>query len=120
MKYKHKTKEEIMAQTADAFSVRILLETNWEVAEEYRRHTVIFYAEDDGGWDGSAMGLSVLDGELYEFSSSHCSCNGFDFDPTPCDLPSLAMRAASYEKYPSFYKEALAEFIGAAVEGDEK
>lgn len=111
MNYRTKTKEEIIAQTKGSFVSAKLKDDYWDVGKDALDYTIIYMDEQSEGYEGSAFGLATKDGELYEFESSHCSCDGFDFSPVPCDLPALAMR--SFKGFYYLDKDKLRKFIGA-------
>lgn len=47
---------------------------------------------DDGGYDGQAFVLFRTARKLYEVHSSHCSCNGLEWEAEETTWAALAMR----------------------------
>jgi hypothetical protein len=53
---------------------------------------VLYAWLDNGGYDGSMYVLYRRKGKLYENSSGHCSCNGFDWSPNEVTVKELRHR----------------------------
>ena len=62
--------------------------------EDKRAAELLYYSYDSDGNDGSAFGVYRLNGELWEFHGSHCSCHGLEeqFDPEQTTEEALLMR----------------------------
>ena len=65
----------------------------WDgVTEPATDEEIIFASYHVDGYEGGAFVLFWRDGQLYEVNSSHCSCNGLEWDPEPTTWAALAAR----------------------------
>jgi hypothetical protein len=55
-----------------------------EVLEPHAR--LIFGASDLDGYEGHAIVIYAMDDKVYSVQSSHCSCDGFSFEPEETSL----------------------------------
>jgi len=57
-----------------------------EMFSEMSQHRLIFACSDEGGWEGDAFVLWEQDGVLMEANESHCSCDGYGWNPEETSL----------------------------------
>ena len=65
--------------------------TYWEASkEDTEQYDVLFFEDEQNGYEGSAWGLlrEKSTGKLFEISGSHCSCHGYEgqWSPTPTSV----------------------------------
>lgn len=66
---------------------------------EIEPYEVLFFCEDAGPYEGSLYSVLRKDGQLFEYEDSHCSCNGFGFNPMPVTPEYVKHRANSEKSY---------------------
>ena len=66
-------------------------------------YNIIVACYDGGEYDGECAVLCEKDGQLFETSSGHCSCNGLEgtFEPQPVTQEYLKMRFEMPSPFPS-------------------
>ncbi|MCZ2222476.1 MAG: hypothetical protein LC122_02480 [Chitinophagales bacterium] len=54
---------------------------------------IVYASYDLGSYDGDSLVIFIRDGKLFEMNSSHCSCNGLEWnEPTITNIEALNKR----------------------------
>lgn len=80
-----------MSRYRGEFSSRADVESSFAVTLSENTH-ILLATYDCPDYDGYAFVLFERDGKLYEVNSSHCSCNGLEWEPEETTWEALKMR----------------------------
>lgn len=85
--------------------------------ERAKEYTVLAAGGDLGDYEESLYALLSKGEQLFEYEGSHCSCNGFEFDPSPVtpEYVRERMKAKSY-----YLTDALKAQVLAALDAFER
>jgi hypothetical protein len=78
------------------------IRSDWSLGQDVRlpepEDIIEYWYEDPDGYSGSAFGLFVMDGKLYEVHGGHCSCYGLEdqWEPEETTWEALLMRKPQY------------------------